>query len=94
MLHFSWSNPTYFSVQTISSEVLGEFLHVARETPESVDLWVKNLQEPTAQVIHSLSITDLWINNQDKYRINKEAAGLMAQHTVSNAVWSRQCQQT
>lgn len=56
---FPFSNPTYFSVKTISPEIFGEFLHVAGETPESVNLRVKHLQEPAAQVIHSLGITDL-----------------------------------
>lgn len=51
-------------MQTIRPEVLGELLHVAGETPESVHLRVENLQEPAAQVIHSLCIIDLWINNQ------------------------------
>lgn len=43
MLFVLFADPTYFSVQTISPEVLGEFLHVAGETPESVDLRVKDL---------------------------------------------------
>lgn len=59
---------TYFSVQTISPEVLRELLHVAGETPESVDLRVEDLQEPAAQVIHSLGITDLWVHNQGVHK--------------------------
>lgn len=59
-------------MQTISPEIFGESLHVAGETPESVDLRVKNLQEPAAQVIHSLGITDLWI----KWCTNKEFVSL------------------
>lgn len=31
-------NLTYFSVQAVSSEVFGEFLHVTGETPEGVHL--------------------------------------------------------
>lgn len=57
------NSPTYFSVQTVSHEIFVESFHVAGETPESVHLWVKNLQEAAAQVIHALSITHLWITN-------------------------------
>lgn len=50
-------NPTYFPVQTVSHKIFVESFHVAWETPESVHLRVKNLQEAAAQVIHALSIT-------------------------------------
>lgn len=56
------SDVTYFSVQTISPEVFGKFLHVTGETPEGVHLGVKDLKEPAAQVVHPLGVTDLWIN--------------------------------
>ncbi len=72
-------------MQTISPKVFGEFLHVARETPEGVDLRVKNLQESTAQVIHSLGVTDLWMNNQDKV-VQKQTVSFTAQHTASRVV--------
>lgn len=61
----SSGDPTYFSVQTISLEIFGELLHVARKTPESIHLGVKDFQEAAAQVVHSLGITDLWFNNKD-----------------------------
>lgn len=80
---FLFGHPTYFSAQTISPEVLGEFLHVAGETPEGVDLRVKNLQEPAAQVIHSLGITDLWINNHIKWCTVKHLVSLTAQHAAA-----------
>lgn len=67
---FIVSHQTYFPVQTISPEVLGELLHVAAETPISVNLRVKDLQEPAAQVIHSLGITDLWIMRSDAQTTN------------------------
>lgn len=53
------SDLTYFSVQTISPEIFGKFLHVTGETPEGVHLGVEDLQEPAAQVVHSLGVTDL-----------------------------------
>lgn len=65
-------------MQTISPEIFGKPLHVAGETPESVHLRVQNLQEPAAQVIHSLGVTDLWI----KWSTNKEFVALRSQDTV------------
>lgn len=53
-------------METIRPEVLGELLHVAGEAPEGVDLRVQNLQEATAKVIHSLGVTDLCIDDQEK----------------------------
>lgn len=55
---------TYLPVQAVCPEIPGELLHVARETPEGVDLRVEDLQEAAAKVVHPLSVTDLWSDNR------------------------------
>ncbi|TNN68307.1 NAD-specific glutamate dehydrogenase [Liparis tanakae] len=56
---YYWMAAQMKSSKSISPEVLGELLHVAGETPVSVNLRVENLQEPAAQLQESQSVPDL-----------------------------------